>query len=160
MKCTQRLYLTADRKKLVPAGDKKAATLYAVPGDEIPKSAADRFGLVDGHLKGFDPGKEDRGGGDKEKQGGRDKEKKGGADKGGGQGGGSKSAADDLTSIAGIGPATAKALANGGVGTFAALAEVDPDNAPFSDGLPPAFNWKAVADAAKAKFAASKPAEG
>lgn len=55
MKCTQRLYLTADRKKVVEAGHKKAATLYAVPGDEIPQEAHDRFGLVDGHLKGFDP---------------------------------------------------------------------------------------------------------
>jgi hypothetical protein len=55
MKCTQRLYLTADRKKVVGDGDKKAASLYAVPGDEIPQSAHDAFGLVDGHLKGFDP---------------------------------------------------------------------------------------------------------
>lgn len=55
MKCRQRLYLTADRKKVVPEGDKKAASLYAVPGDEIPQSAHDLFGLVDGHLKGFDP---------------------------------------------------------------------------------------------------------
>lgn len=54
MKCTQRLYLTADRKKLVPEGDKKAASLYAIPGDEIPGSAHELFGLVDGHLKGFD----------------------------------------------------------------------------------------------------------
>jgi hypothetical protein len=37
MKCTQRLYLTADRKALVPHGHKKAATLYAIPGDEIPE---------------------------------------------------------------------------------------------------------------------------
>lgn len=55
MKCTQRLYLTADRKKVVGEGDKKAATLYAVPGDEIPEAAAKLFGLDDGHLKGFDP---------------------------------------------------------------------------------------------------------
>lgn len=55
MKCRQRLYLTADRKKIVPEGDKKAASLYAVPGDEIPQESHDRFGLVDGHLKGFDP---------------------------------------------------------------------------------------------------------
>jgi hypothetical protein len=55
MKCTQRLYLTTDRKKVVGDGDKKAASLYAVPGDEIPQSAHDAFGLVDGHLKGFDP---------------------------------------------------------------------------------------------------------
>ena len=41
MQTRQRLYLTADRKKLVPAGHKLAATLYAVPGDEIPQSAAE-----------------------------------------------------------------------------------------------------------------------
>lgn len=55
MLCTQRLYLTADRKTLVAVGNKKGDTLYAVPGDTIPDSAAERFGLVDGHLKGFDP---------------------------------------------------------------------------------------------------------
>jgi hypothetical protein len=54
MKCTQRLYLTAGSLALVAAGSKDAVTLYAVPGDEIPESAAERFGLVDGHLKGFD----------------------------------------------------------------------------------------------------------
>ena len=46
----QRLYLTADKAKLVPEGDEDAATLYASPGDEIPDSAAERFGLVDGAL--------------------------------------------------------------------------------------------------------------
>lgn len=50
MKCTQRLYLTADREKVVGEGDASAATLYAVPGDEIPDSAAEKFGLVDGAL--------------------------------------------------------------------------------------------------------------
>lgn len=84
MKCTQRLYLTADKKKLVAEGDKKAAALYAVPGDEIPQSAADAFGLVEGHLKGFDP---DAGAqaadetGEKDGKAGQDKEQKGGSDK-------------------------------------------------------------------------------
>ena len=50
MKCTQRLYLTADRESVVGEGDASAATLYAVPGDEIPDSAAEKFGLVDGAL--------------------------------------------------------------------------------------------------------------
>jgi hypothetical protein len=54
MKCTQRLYLTKDRKKLVGESGKGAASLYAVPGDEIPQSAAEMFGLVGGHLKDFD----------------------------------------------------------------------------------------------------------
>jgi hypothetical protein len=50
MKCTQRLCLTADKKRVVPEGDPKAAFLYATPGDEIPDSAAEMFGLVDGGL--------------------------------------------------------------------------------------------------------------
>lgn len=41
----QRLYLTADGKRLVPEGDPKAATLYAAPGDEISDEAAERFGV-------------------------------------------------------------------------------------------------------------------
>ncbi|SCW61726.1 hypothetical protein SAMN02927924_01690 [Sphingobium faniae] len=48
----QRLYLTADRSALVAEGNAAAAFLYAAPGDEIPESAARRFGLVDGELSG------------------------------------------------------------------------------------------------------------
>ncbi|MFZ5749095.1 MAG: hypothetical protein ACOY45_15730 [Pseudomonadota bacterium] len=51
MKAMERLYLTADRRALVRQGDPAAATLYAVPGDTIPDSAAERFGLVDGTIK-------------------------------------------------------------------------------------------------------------
>jgi hypothetical protein len=51
MQAKQRLYLTKDRKALVGEGDKRAASLYAVPGDEIPESAVKAFGLVDGQLK-------------------------------------------------------------------------------------------------------------
>ncbi|PYE86905.1 hypothetical protein [Phyllobacterium leguminum] len=51
MQAKERLYLTADKERLVGAGDKRASTLYAVPGDEIPQSAAGKFGLVDGLLK-------------------------------------------------------------------------------------------------------------
>ena len=50
MKCTERLYLTADRQRVVRDGDTRAASLYAVPGDEIPASAVELFGLVDGGL--------------------------------------------------------------------------------------------------------------
>lgn len=81
MQCTQRLYLTEDKQKLVGEGDKKAAFLYAVPGDEIPDSAVEKFGLVDGHLKGFDP---DKGADTKEDKSGSDKEDKSGSDKAGG----------------------------------------------------------------------------
>ncbi|MBB5987426.1 hypothetical protein [Sphingobium lignivorans] len=46
----QRLFLTADGAALVAEGDPAGATLYAAPGDEIPASAAEKFGLVDGDL--------------------------------------------------------------------------------------------------------------
>lgn len=88
MQCKQRLYLTKDSKRLVAQGDKAAHTLYAVPGDEIPQSAVDRFKLEDGYLKGHAP-KEHKGGQDKEQKGGSDKEQKTGDDKsqgGAGQG--------------------------------------------------------------------------
>lgn len=47
----ERLYLTAAKDRLVREGDPKAAFLYAAQGDEIPQSAADKFGLVDGRLR-------------------------------------------------------------------------------------------------------------
>jgi membrane protein involved in colicin uptake len=46
----QRLFLTADGEALVAEGDERGATLYAAPEDEIPDSAAAKFGLVDGDL--------------------------------------------------------------------------------------------------------------
>ncbi|RVQ76121.1 hypothetical protein [Sinorhizobium medicae] len=52
MQAKERMFLNADKTKLVKDGDKTAAFLYAVPGDEIPASAAEKFGLVDGRLKG------------------------------------------------------------------------------------------------------------
>lgn len=53
--CAERLYLTSDRDALVPEGDGAAAFLYAAPGDEIPASAAEKFGLKDGRLKAAMP---------------------------------------------------------------------------------------------------------
>lgn len=50
MVATERLYLTADRKRLVREGDRRAATLYCTPGTQIPASAVALFGLVDGAL--------------------------------------------------------------------------------------------------------------
>lgn len=50
MVATERLYLTADRKRLVREGDRRAATLYCTPGTQIPASAVALFGLVDGTL--------------------------------------------------------------------------------------------------------------
>ena len=102
----ERLYLTADKKRVVAARDKNAAFLYAAIGDEIPESAAKQFGLVDGGLP------------EKGKVKAKDQESgKGGSQSGGG---------DDLTKLKGIGKATAKALEDAGIATFAALAEVDP----------------------------------
>lgn len=67
MICNQRLYLTKDRKKLVPHGDARAAFLYATPGDEIPASAAEMFGLVDGELPSKPAAKPKPAASDKEK---------------------------------------------------------------------------------------------
>lgn len=58
----QRLFLNADKTKLVAEGDTEGAFLYAAPGDEIPEEAHDLFGLDDGALPGFkpaDPGETD-----------------------------------------------------------------------------------------------------
>lgn len=52
MQATERLWLTAARDRLVPEGHPDAATLYAAVGDEIPASAAERFGLSGGRLLG------------------------------------------------------------------------------------------------------------
>lgn len=49
----QRLFLNADKTKLVAEGDTEGAFLYVAPGDEIPEDAHDLFGLEDGALPGF-----------------------------------------------------------------------------------------------------------
>lgn len=54
----ERLYLTADKGRVVREGDPKAAFLYAALGDEIPENAAEKFGLVDGRLKAKGKGTE------------------------------------------------------------------------------------------------------
>lgn len=51
----QRLFLNADKTKLVAEGDTEGAFLYVAPGDEIPEDAHDLFGLEDGALPGFEP---------------------------------------------------------------------------------------------------------
>lgn len=50
----QKLFLTADKSALVGEEDGRAAFLYATPGHEIPAAEAERFGLIDGALPGFD----------------------------------------------------------------------------------------------------------
>lgn len=46
----ERLFLNASRDALFPENHAKAAFLYAAAGDEIPETAAEMFGLVDGGL--------------------------------------------------------------------------------------------------------------
>ena len=119
----ERLYLTADRNRVVREGDKAAAFLYAAPGDEIPDSAVQRFGLVGGRLP---DGKGKPATEDKERKPAGDKEKAPGDTKGDGQ------ASDDLTQIKRVGKATAAALAAAGITSFAALAAVDPERPPVA----------------------------
>jgi hypothetical protein len=55
----QRLFLNADKTKLVGEGDTEGAFLYVAPGDEIPEDAHEKFGLKDGALPGFEEAKGD-----------------------------------------------------------------------------------------------------
>ena len=45
MKATKRLYLTADRKKVVEEGNGKARFSLCAPGQEIPKKVIDQYNL-------------------------------------------------------------------------------------------------------------------
>lgn len=76
-----RLYHNADKSKLVHEGNEEAAFLYATPGDEIPESAAEMYGLVNGDLP--KPKAAKSGDGNKAGSGDADKGKKAGADKSG-----------------------------------------------------------------------------
>lgn len=44
----RRLFLTEDRKRIVPESAAAAATLYAAPGDFIPDAAVKQFELKEG----------------------------------------------------------------------------------------------------------------
>ncbi len=44
--CESKLWLTADRLRVVPDGDPEAAFLFCVPGRAIPLEEAERFGLI------------------------------------------------------------------------------------------------------------------
>lgn len=48
----RRLYLTADRRRVVEHGSPDAALLFATPGMPLPVDEAERYGLtvVEGHL--------------------------------------------------------------------------------------------------------------
>ena len=152
----QRLYLNADKTALVEAGHEEAATLYCTPGDMIPDSAAERFGLVDGKLKKAKSGsdqKENKPSPNKEKKGGSDKEQKSGDAKGG------PPKPPELTDIGGIGPATAKKLAEQGVGTVEAFASLTDELTAKLTGMPPAFDFAAAIAAAKALLPPAAPAD-
>lgn len=153
MRAKERLWLTADKKRLVPDGHVDGATLYAAAGDDVPPDAAETFGLVDGMAPRAS--NKVKSGGSKQEKPGEDKQGKPGENKSGegktvhfggdhtqqSEAGGSSDPtaaapqADDLTAIKGIGPASAKALVDAGIAGFAALAAVDPANPPEIAGL-------------------------
>lgn len=132
----QDFYLDATKTKLVDKGE-EAAFLWARKGDEIPASACEKFGIVDGKVP--------------EKKGGKKPANKGGskpANKGGSTPP-NKGNGPQLTDIKGIGATTAGALVTAGVKDVAALAAVDPENPPSVETLPPSFSWPDVVQAAK-----------
>ena len=45
MKADRKLYLTADRTRVVEEGDPEAAFLFATPGKEISDADAEKYGL-------------------------------------------------------------------------------------------------------------------
>lgn len=152
MQAKERLYLARDGKTLVREGDAKGSTLYAAPGDEIPESAVELFGLVDGTIKSGRSGAKERAPGqdkekapgpNKEKAPGEDKEKAPGEDKG-----------DDLAQIKGVGAKTAAALTAAGYTSFASVAVIDAANPPAVEGLPAVFKWADVVASAKEQAAA------
>lgn len=146
----ERLYLTAKADRLVREGDKDAASLYVAAGDEIPASAAERFGLVDGTIADKGKGRSAQQDGTKEKKPGQDKEKK--PDDGAGTKG---DGSDDLTQVKFVGAKSATALAKAGLASFASLAAIDPASPPTVEGLGAQTNWAGIVESAKALVAAS-----
>lgn len=147
MKATQRLFWNSDKTRLVPDGHKQAAFLYAAEGDEIPQSMVERFGLVGGGLADRVSGARRQGSGKQGsgKQAGPDEYKslKPGEDKG--------PKPDDLTAVKGIGPATARTLANAGITTFRALAQAGGgERPPELNAIGSPDEWKAWAERALA----------
>lgn len=158
MQARERLFITADKTRLVREGDPKGAFLYAAPGDEIPDSAAEMFGVVDGMAPSRHASRAPQDEGGKRRKGGEDKSRKDGSDKnnpesdagGGGASDPSAVLPDDLTKIHGIGAKTAATLAAAGIDSFATLAAIDAANPPEIEGLNPRAPWgdwvKAAAD--------------
>lgn len=77
MQAKERLWLTADQAKIVPEGHKDAATLYAAIGDEIPASAAERYGIKDGAVSAAAKAAEKQGAKGGNKQAGKGEDKSG-----------------------------------------------------------------------------------
>jgi predicted flap endonuclease-1-like 5' DNA nuclease len=145
MKAHQRLFITACATALVAEGDPLGASLYAAPGDDIPDSAAEKFGLVDGKLpaeRKAPPTKEGDAGATKEGGAGATKE-------------GDGKLPDDLTVLKGVGAATAAALQAAGLDSFAAIAGVDPERPPEVEAK--VKDWSELVDQAKA-LASTEPA--
>lgn len=186
MKAMERLFITADKTRLVAEGDPAGAKLYAAPGDEIPESAVALFGIVDGKAprpskdKG---GKQRDGGEDKSRKGGSDKDRKDGDNKDNqGSSGTAREASstdggtatetsdvgvqpgsphtDDLTMIHGIGAKTAAMLAAAGTDSFAKLAAIDAANPPDIEGLNPRAPWGDWVKAAAELAGPVEPAGG
>ena len=158
MHAKERLYITADKMRLVAEGDPAGAFLYAAPGDTIPDSAVEMFGLIDGGLAAIGA-QERRGGQEKQRKSGEDKSRRDGEDKDRPQdeGGEDKGYGNDLTEIVGIGAKTARALAAAGIDSFAKLAAVDPASPPALAGINPRAPWADWAEAARAR---TQPAAG
>ncbi|OLF81269.1 hypothetical protein AWH62_00925 [Maricaulis sp. W15] len=152
MKATARLFLNAAKDALVAEGHKDAAFLYAAPGDDIPDSAAERFGLVEGAV-GRQGGKSAPVSPNKDKKPDGDKSKKPDGDKSGGP------TTDDLTELKGVGAATAKALVAAGIDSFAALAAIDPASPPELETNASANDWVSWTTQARAIVAAGAPDE-
>lgn len=150
MIAAERLYLTADKGRLVREGDPAGAFLYCAAGDEIPPSAVERFKLVDGTIGKGKGGKEAPVNPNKENQPGGDKEKAPDGDKGGTKaaGGDATPGADDLTKVKFIGAASATALVAAGFSTIAAIAAIDPANPPAVEGMGARVNWGAIVESA------------
>lgn len=162
-----RLYLNAAQTALFLEGDPEGATLYCAAGDEIPDSAVELFGLVDGTLPEKDAAEEKA---DGEKAGGKGRGKTKEArprpnkEKEPGEGSGDKSgdksgqndagtATDDLTKVRGIGSTSAAKFVAAGITTIAQIAAIDPANPPAVEGLSALVKWADLVESAKALVA-------
>lgn len=161
MKAKERIWLTADRTKVVPEGHTAAAFLWAAPGDEIPGEAAERFGVVDGLTPVS--GKAQRKGADK---GGKPEDDKAGKPDGdkSGQPGGDQAAerrAALLAAIAGLRPGHAEDFTEGGKGkpSVAALEAVLKFDITASERDAAWDEWQAENDSAEGAAGAKPPAD-